>query len=287
MFVSNKLVFLELQKTGSTHVRHLLADFVGGKVDGKHNAATPEVLATGRPILGTVRNPWSWYVSLWAYGCEGKGVLRQRLMDPAKWVRKNELQSDATGEARKVGLKGGKGRLSRAKALGASAMPDCASPERATFWYADPGNVEAFREWLSVVLAPGARRIVEAGYRRSPLSKCAGLLTYRYFGLFVRGGTHQEAEYCTVDKLNELDKASCLVSHFILNENLEADFLRAVAACGVELTDDQIAQVNSARKRNVSSRPLGTSDYYTAELAALVGDRDRFLIEKFGYKSPL
>ena len=85
MFVSDQIVFIELQKTGSTHVRHLLTGLLGGSLKGKHNAPTPEILARGTPILGSVRNPWSWYVSLWTYGCQKKGVLYQRLIDPAKW----------------------------------------------------------------------------------------------------------------------------------------------------------------------------------------------------------
>ena len=265
MFVSEKLAFIELQKTGSSHVRQLLTQLVGGELDGKHNLPSQKVLDSGVPILGSVRNPWSWYVSLWTYGCQKKGVLRQRLTDPARWVPK-------AGGDQKAKM---------------ATLPEGASAERASsFWYADPSNPEAFREWLSLVLAPGARRIVEAGYGRSPIGKCGGLMTFRYFGLFVLNGTVPGPEYGTVEMLNKLDKEKCLVKYFIKNENLEADLLKTLAACGVELTEEQTESVVSARKTNVSARPLSTKEYFDEKSAQLVGEKERFIIEKFGYSNP-
>lgn len=289
MFVSDKLIFIELQKTGSTHVRHLLTELLGGSLEGKHNAPTPEVLAQGLPILGSVRNPWSWYVSLWTYGCQKKGVLYQRLIDPARWQPKNK-QGDSSGEddeddgtaaKPQVGLKMGKGMGIR------KPLPALASAERAAnFWYADPGNVEAFREWMGVVLSPAARRIVESGYRRNPISKCCGLMSYRYFKLFVRDTDHLSPEYKSLAMVKRLDEERCWVNHFIQSERLEGDFLNALAASGVALTDEQIASVRSARKRNVSERPLPTNAYYDEKTIRLVSERERFIIEKFGYKAP-
>ena len=66
MFVAQGLIYLELQKTGGTHIRRLLERYTGGKPVGKHNR-----LPAGSDadfIIGSIRNPWDWYVSLWAYG---------------------------------------------------------------------------------------------------------------------------------------------------------------------------------------------------------------------------
>ncbi len=289
MFVSDKLVFIELQKTGSTHVRHLLTELLGGSLEGKHNAPTPEILDQGLPILGSVRNPWSWYVSLWTYGCSKKGVLYQRLIDPARWQTKNK-QVDTSGDddddeapagRAQPGLKKGKGMGMR------KPLPPLASAERAAnFWYADPGNVEAFREWMAVVMSPAARRIVESGYRRNPISKCCGLMSYRYFKLFVRDTDQLGPEYKSLAMVKRLDEERCWVNHFIQSERLEDDFLKALAASGVVLTDEQIANVRSARKRNVSERPLPTNAYYDETTIRLVQERERFIIEKFGYHAP-
>jgi hypothetical protein len=63
MLICNKLIFIELQKTGSTHIKQLLRDLVGGVNDGKHNTPDARLLDCGKPFIGSVRNPWLWYLS--------------------------------------------------------------------------------------------------------------------------------------------------------------------------------------------------------------------------------
>src|SRR5690349_15515950 len=43
MFVSDRIVFLELQKTGCTHIRNLLKEIVGGRLVMRHNQAPAEL----------------------------------------------------------------------------------------------------------------------------------------------------------------------------------------------------------------------------------------------------
>jgi hypothetical protein len=71
MFVSDKLIYLQMQKTASTHIAKTLAAVVGGEqfVQHQHLAIDPD----GRLVVASIRNPFSWYVSLWAYGCRGGG----------------------------------------------------------------------------------------------------------------------------------------------------------------------------------------------------------------------
>ncbi len=72
MYVADRLIYLELQKTGSKQIRRLLSSCIGGKQTGKHNRMTE--LQPGRMIVDSIRNPWAWYVSLWAFGCLGRGT---------------------------------------------------------------------------------------------------------------------------------------------------------------------------------------------------------------------
>ncbi|TDM05600.1 MAG: hypothetical protein C4K60_12660 [Ideonella sp. MAG2] len=209
------------------------------------------------------------------------------MIDPARWQAKNSPSSsaDADDDADEDApqTKPAQGAKKGMK----KALPATASAERAAnYWYADPGNVEAFREWLGVVLSPAARQVVEAGYRRHPLSKCCGLMSYRYFKLFVRDADQLGPEYKTLEMAKRLDEERCWVNHFIQSERLEDDFIKALTASGVTLTDEQISNVRSARKRNVSERPLPTNAYYDAKTIRLVQERERFIIEKFGYQAP-
>lgn len=266
MFLADKLIFLELHKTGSTHIRQLLSKYVGGQVDGKHNAPSAEMLEAGKPFLGSIRNPWSWYVSLWTYGCEKKGLLYQRLNQPKRW--------EVVAEKR-----AGKGK-------DAPRPPEGASAERANFWYADPMNPDAFREWMRVVFSPGCRQLLEPGYGGSPLGKAGGLMTFRYFRLFVKDTQKVPPKYKTLDMLKQLDAERCFIDHFIKTESLEADLINALAACGIALTEAQVAEMLATRKTNTSTRPLSTKDYYDAETAALVGEHEKFITDKFSYSNP-
>ena len=72
MFVSEKIVFLELHKTGGSHIGHLLSSLLEGEQVGKHN--TLKDLYRNRTILGSIRNPWDWYVSLWPMGVVAVGL---------------------------------------------------------------------------------------------------------------------------------------------------------------------------------------------------------------------
>jgi hypothetical protein len=287
MLISDKLVFIELQKTGSTHIKTLLRDLVGGKNDGKHNTPPEELLASGKPFIGSIRDPWAWYLSLWTYGCQQKGELFQRLTNEKRWERVH-AKSKAAADAPESEDSDDDGDDDDGKAKGKTRkpLPENWGAERAkSFWYANPESAEAFREWLQVVLATRSlRRMLEAGYGKSPISKAGGLLTFRYFTLFVRGTEGVDNSVSTVDALKAYDKEHCFVSHFIRNESLAADFLETVAACGITLTDEQKKSVLEAKRINVSPRPKGPEFYYDDPSIQLVMRREKFIVDKFGYK---
>ncbi|HJV72513.1 hypothetical protein [Ideonella sp.] len=277
MLICNKLIFIELQKTGSTHIKQLLRELVGGVNDGKHNTPDARLLGCGKPFIGSVRNPWLWYLSLWSYGCQRKGELFQRLTNEKRWQRMREK-----GEARRA----------REAASGAGdddadrRLPADWCAERAKdYWYADPDNAEAFREWIQAVLGRRAlRHMLMAGYGKSPIGKAAGLMTYRYFNLFVNGTDAASPMMNNLLSLKMLDRSGCIVSHFIRNESLAPDFIRVVESCGVKLSDDQREHILSARKVNTSTRPHGPDYYYDEASIKLVARRERFIIDKFGYR---
>lgn len=81
MFVNDKLVYVELQKTASTHIADLFSKTVGGKKKGKHNKPKRTLLESSRLFISSIRNPWDWYVSLWTFGCDGRGGVHERLID--------------------------------------------------------------------------------------------------------------------------------------------------------------------------------------------------------------
>lgn len=283
MLICNKLIFIELQKTGSTHIKQLLRELVGGVNDGKHNTPDARLLGCGKPFIGSVRNPWLWYLSLWSYGCQQKGELFQRLTNEKRWQRLHD--KGAARRAREAAA-AAEGADQDEDGRGADTdrrLPaDWGAEHAKDFWYADPDNPEAFREWIQAVLGRRAlRHMLMAGYGKSPIGKAAGLMTYRYFNLFVNGSASPMMN--NLLSLKMLDRSGCIVSHFIRNESLAPDFIRVVESCGVGLSDSQREHILSARKVNTSTRPHGPSYYYDEACIKLVARRERFIIEKFGY----
>jgi hypothetical protein len=69
MIVTPRLVFIHLHKSGGTFVNDCLRKFVpGAQMLGYHlpRSAIPATLSD-RPMLGFVRNPWSYYVSWYSF----------------------------------------------------------------------------------------------------------------------------------------------------------------------------------------------------------------------------
>ncbi|HEY6976245.1 MAG TPA: hypothetical protein VH396_08140, partial [Chitinophagaceae bacterium] len=127
MFINEKLIYLAFLKTGCTHILKLLTSIpdLNGNIIGKHNSIydiPPRELGNFSEKIksGNIRNPWDWYVSLWAFGCMKRGGLFTHT------ARKNLLRK----------LKHPKTFLSSTKQ-----------------WqkvYSDAKNPELFKQWLEM-----------------------------------------------------------------------------------------------------------------------------------------
>lgn len=267
MFVSDRFVFLELQKTGTTHIRGLLKEIVGGSLVGKHNQVTPELLDGSRVVLGSIRNPWDWYVSLWAFGCGRLG----------------DLYAVAT---RRRKLRGHGWRSDPVAALGHLAEEFRRDPEEWRRVYADPDDPDAFRRWLFLVLDRLPYQAYD--YGAASIGRHVGLMSYRYLHLYCTpaGGGEALATLHGYDAIAAFERTHNLVDHFIRNETLEDTFIEALEQSGWHLTDAQLQRIRGRQRLNTSSRRRDTTYFYDAGAAALVQERERLLVDRFGYAGP-
>ncbi|MCG3169168.1 MAG: hypothetical protein CALGDGBN_00681 [Pseudomonadales bacterium] len=278
MFVSERVVFVELHKTGGTHIGQWLQRLVGGAQMGKHNRVPPWLRE--RFIMGSVRNPWDWYVSLWAYGCAGSGSVRSQVTRRASIdYCRNQLPAEM-----------GKQRL-RLTEWVSQLIADARKP--ASTWRAsyrsadDPG---AFRDWLHLMLDSRRRFDMGEGYGFSPVSCCAGLLTYRYLKLFTSldQELYRDPELATVTGMRDAMQSRSLVSHIIRNEFLEDDLLAGLNKAGVPVSPEAESDLRRASTmRTNSSRRRDAAYYYDTECVELVAEKESLVIEKHGYSSPL
>ncbi|MGD1910904.1 MAG: hypothetical protein ACFB2X_08630 [Rivularia sp. (in: cyanobacteria)] len=265
MFVSEKIVFIQLQKTGCTHIAKLLSNLLEGRHIGKHNRATPELFTNQRSFLGSIRDPWEWYVSLWAYGCDKKGRIYQRVTKRKGDLRGREWSNNPLDAAY-------------------SLLNDFSrNTDRWKRSYSDVNDASGFRDWLYMIHDKSYWNDFGEGYGSCPTTKFAGLLTYRYLKLFCRDNFNHILSF---SDLKEFEKSNCYIDHFIRNENLEEDLVRALNLCGINISETQKNTIYYSSKTNTSSKKNKISYYYDNEMINLVNDRERFIIDKFVYTSP-
>lgn len=274
MFVSKDLVFLELQKTGGSHILRLLSQWVDGEIVGKHNRLDRENAA--KFVVGSIRNPWDWYVSLWAYGVGGQGAIRAR----------THKGLDVDYYRRMLPKSMGKNRLTPVE-LGSAIFHDCLKP--ISQWeavYRDADDPGQFRGWLKLLLKKERRFDFGEGFAFSPVSLHAGLMTYRYLRLFTLGNQiYRDRSLARLEGLSEFDKNHNVAKAMIRTEFLEEDFILALEKAGYCVSTEQIEAIRNSGKTNRSKRNKAAF-YYDQESLDLVAERERFLIEKYAYAPP-
>jgi hypothetical protein len=271
MFVSDRLVFVELQKTGCTHIRNLLKDLIGGQFVERHIQADPRLFVEGRSFLGSIRDPWEWHVSLWAYSCDHQG----------------DFFDNVTTRGIRLRKRGWRLRPWDLLVELLQSRPNW-HPEQWRRTFRDINDPGAFREWLYMLHDSHFHADVGEGYWRFPLNRFAGLLTYRYLKLFAcrKGELSALRALTTPAQLAAYEAEHCFIDHFIRNERLEPDLLAALDAIGVQVPLHRTSALLSAPRTNISPKRRPTGDYYDFAAEALVGNREKLIIDRFGYVAP-
>lgn len=242
MIKCEQLTYIQMQKTGCSHIALLLESLLGGRRSKrKHDAPSTKEIDEGGYFVSSIRNPWDWYLSLWTFGVQGGGSLHRFTVEGRFWSE-----------------------LYKAHCL------------------ADAG---LFRAWLKELLNPDNSSLLGEGYGVGTIAKLCGFMTYRYLKLCCRDPfrVHQ-LEILDVD-LAKFEKDNCYIDFFIRQESLEEDLCIAIEKVQT-LTGEEEARIYSAGRTNASERPLPLADYYDEETIELVGNRDRLLVDKFGYSPP-
>lgn len=290
MFVSDKLLYLELPKTACSQIRDLLMLFLGGEILGKHNRLPENLIGGDRMIVGSVRNPWDWYISLWAFGCDRKGVLYERL---------------TSRKLKGLGLLGKYGSSMKLSSvfpfLSEVIFKSCDDWRRL---YSNSQDPSLFQEWLHRILDVKSNRKYSfgEGYALSPASSYVGIYTYSYLKLFLRKD-HELFRKGVEDffYLQNLDQEANIVDRFIRVENLEADLIQVLLESGVNQDAISIDKIRSfkpkwhmdkegdkgmERPTNASSRVRDVGYYYDESTKKLVAEREQLIISKHGYSFP-
>jgi hypothetical protein len=254
MIEYKNFIYLDVYKTGSTHIASLLKQITLEPEIRRNRHAPltkvrPFTWKGGKLVFSTVRNPWDWYVSMWAYG----------------HTRENPLYShikQSLGERQLASL------------------------------YDTDNPKTSFPLWLSSIHDPAFLAKVLAGHRlpASGLADFMGFYTYRFMRVTL---PYPEALLRKLF-ISSLDGAIAMQKRFatydvmMKSETLDAEFADFVARyqqrCGFTQQAVALVRENAEKHKNASVRTLPSyRDYYTDELRDLVAGRDRLFIDLFGY----
>lgn len=272
MLVNEKLIFLQLQKTGGTHIESLLFDlFPETKQLGKHYRIPTDFSVGSRLITGAVRDPWQWYLSYWSYSCLSKGGPFNRCVAPKSFsnvFRNKRMKNSYNYTPRNFSklLKHAKCEIQR-------------PARRWAYLYEDSNDPQRFREWLKLVFCNERKYDLFQDYGFSAISNFAGVYTYLFLFLFSKHYPKLFDKRLTASTLKSLELN---VDFFLRSENLSEDFKSLMSQSQIHLSDKLLAKINA--KTNVSERAHTTNYYYDKESVELVRKKDAFIIHKFNYE---
>ena len=132
-----------------------------------------------------------------------------------------------------------------------------------------------------------ARKFRLEDYFTSPAFALHGLNTHRFLQLYLtREGAVRVRSSTSLEESRQLEQAYSYIDFWIRFENLHQDFLDVLSHVGVEVTGEQERALRDSKAQNVSTKRRSCADFYDRESIELIAERDRFLIEKFGYTPP-
>jgi len=236
MIVTNHFVYIHTSRTGGTFLNKLILDHVPGakllRYHGHLRDLPKQYLHL--PVIGFVRNPWDWYVSMF-FDYRRKPQFVFRILSES-----GSLGFEAT-VTRFLKLADGSALSKRLLGQLVNAAPTVIN-EQTPPKLRNPGlRSEHFADFPE-----------DCGY---------------YSWLF--------------QLMFESENPGRI--HIGQFENLRAEALRLFEETGAPVTKGIAAYLKETRALNSSPRPKSYSGGYTPKLEQLVADKEKYLIDRFGY----
>jgi len=266
VITTDGFTFVHLPKCGGSFVSQFLLRFIPSarRVGYHYPAAAYPPDRMGNPVLGCVRNPWSFYVSYYCFQTELLAAARQRIAalpgpELAAWTAAGNDPFNGVDALFEEASEGG-----------------VLSFEATTRRLLDLGTDDRL---LDRVLAA----LPVAFDRRSP---AAPVQRDGFRGMNVRAADLAAVRGTGAGLFTFLFRhmyAGATAPYFLKLERLREDLPAYLERRGVPVTGPMIRFLRDAGPVN-ASRHEEYPRYYDAALASLVGERDGGLAGRFGYR---
>ena len=213
MYLNDKFLYIDLSKTGTVSVRNWLRDLEFTSVDETHHRKpTLAQIESSALIFGTVRDPWSYYLSLWTYGVARKNLSGMYL----NLTRFRIHKSRGWNLSRKSSL----------KSIAAYPMAAFREDYKSNLQlYADQTDTVAFGIWLKKILKPSTAVLFNGSYYGSGLHQVIGYYSYLYVLKYcMNEQAFHSATLTSIDDVFKWDAQQCYVQKFLHTHRLEFDF---------------------------------------------------------------
>jgi len=225
MVISDNFVFIHLQKCAGSFVDNLLERmFADAKFNGTRHDSARQIAKRHRnkPVFGTIRNPWDWWVSWYA----------------------------ATNGGRKL-------RGPNAERVRSSSFEE--------FWDTIFSTTDSFGELKMA-------RINELGI---------GPYTYRFVQRYFKDPEAVLSNWDVDEIKANINELMCPI-HLCRVEDLKKELVRFFDSINLQLDEEQLFMLMNAPIDNASKHDL-TPTYYDDKMSALVKEKDRLIVELYGY----
>jgi hypothetical protein len=237
MIVTNHFVYIHTSRTAGTFLNKLILEHVPGARMVQYHGHLRDLPAAYAhlPVIGFVRNPWDWYVSMFF-----------------DYKRKQHYVFQIISEGGDLDFEDTVARFLR---LGDNSVQS----NKLLNQLAQPVS--------NVIDAQTPRRMGHSGLRSEHFANFADNLGYYSWLLRLM---YQSRKPHNVQ-----------LGRF---EDLREEALRLFTVTGTPITDGITSYLREADALNKSSRPDDFIGGYSAELEQLVAEKDRILIDQFGYE---
>ncbi|MFO8018244.1 MAG: hypothetical protein R6U96_06380 [Promethearchaeia archaeon] len=263
MILGNNFIFLRLQKSASTHITKILDNLFNVRNYGKHNTLNK---LTDKYVFGTIRNPYSWYISLWATGCESFEFIyndirfnefnrRNLIPEYCKDLNVHKVNKIIKNCIALIKVK----RLWR-------------------YLYSDINNENLFRKWLKYIFSIRKDILYELD---SDIK--IGFYTYIYSKLYLYNFIENINKVNSIEDLIRYDNFYNLMDFTIKTENLENElilFLNDITSIN-DKEKEYILSMKNNKSNTTKHKPY--EEYYDEKSIKLIEEYESFILNKYNY----
>ncbi len=265
MIIGKNFFITELPKTGTTFLRNYFKQYKNIKITSHHDTVDENVekrLSIKQYKVGTIRNPYLWYLSFWKWSCKQK--------------KKSPLFSDIT--SRRLKIKRLKFSLNLFRYIFFQLFKN---KRKLKLLFENVNSKKNFNFFLKILLISKYRNIISSDYSFIP-HKELGYMTY-YFLTQNISKKYYKSLYEPNKKfsviLKNLDN-KIDINYFFKTESLDKDlkiFLKKV-----KLPKKKFKNLY----KNSSSDNLNKDfkNFFTKKNLELIEKKDKYLFKKFKYK---